>query len=353
MARRVTRPTTTTAATTGTQKAITVEKTGVKDFFASVRDTLTSERFRLASGIILASIVLMLIVAYFSFFFHGAEDQSIVKHIGDRSEQRGEIKNALGLPGAIVADWLVDGTFGLVSIAALIALALYAARMIVNFPLKRIKLLFITLFSIIWGSIALGFAQQIIRVGSYFRWGGKVGELIAVWGMSYVQWLGMLVILIVSIILFLIVVDKHFVDHCQLIGQKIASLFRKKQEDTEEYLEDETALEGDEDDTHTFEIDLADKEGDEIVDIENNEETLNVEIDTPVNEEEADPQPLPEEDEEEENKDNDDIDVSVEDIKEVELSEDDPEFLLRKLGPYDPLKDFENYKLPSLNLLKV
>jgi hypothetical protein len=33
-----------------------------------------SERFRLASGIILASISLMLIVAYFSFFFHGAED---------------------------------------------------------------------------------------------------------------------------------------------------------------------------------------------------------------------------------------------------------------------------------------
>ena len=346
MARRVTRPTA-TAATTGTQKAITVEKTGVKDFFASVRDTLMSERFRLASGIILASITLMLIVAYFSFFFHGAEDYSIVKHVGDRSELRGDIKNALGLPGAIMADWLVDGTFGLVSIVALIALALYAARMIINFPLKRIKLLFITLFSIVWGSIALGFAQQIIRINTYFRWGGKVGEILAVWGMSYVQWLGMLVILIATLILFLIVVDKHFVDHCQLIGQKIAALFRKK-EVVEDDSTDDIVLNSTEEETQTIEIDLGDETNKETIEIEHNEDLLGVEIETPETEEEPYQQSYPEEDEEQ-----DDIDISVEDVKEVELSEDDPEYLLSKLGPYDPRKDLENYKFPSLNLLKV
>jgi S-DNA-T family DNA segregation ATPase FtsK/SpoIIIE len=346
MARRVTRPTA-TAATTGTQKAITVEKTGVKDFFASVRDTLMSERFRLASGIILASITLMLIVAYFSFFFHGAEDYSIVKHVGDRSELRGDIKNALGLPGAIMADWLVDGTFGLVSIVALIALALYAARMIINFPLKRIKLLFITLFSIVWGSVALGFAQQIIRINTYFRWGGKVGEILAVWGISYVQWLGMLVILIATLILFLIVVDKHFVDHCQLIGQKIAALFRKK-EVVEDDSTDDTVPNSTEEETQTIEIDLGDETNKETIEVENNEDLLGIEIETPETEEEPYQQSYPEEDEEQ-----DDIDISVEDVKEVELSEDDPEYLLSKLGPYDPRKDLENYKFPSLNLLKV
>ena len=48
-----------------------------------------------------------------------------------------------------------------------------------------------------------------------------------------------------------------------------------------------------------------------------------------------------------------DVDVAVEEVKEVELSEDDPEFLLKKLGPYDPRKDLELFKFPSLNLLKV
>ena len=314
MARRVTRPTA-TAATSGTKKAITAEKTGVKEFFTSVRDILLSERFRLAFGIILASFTLMLIVAYFSFFFHGAEDYSIVKYTGDRSELRGEIKNALGLPGAIMADWLVDGTFGLVSIVALIALALYAARMIVTFPLKRFKLLFIALFSIVWGSVSLGFAQQIIQSGSYFRWGGKMGEIIAVWGMSYVQWLGMLVILIASLILFLIVIDKHFIDHCQLIGQKITGIFRKKKD--EEEGEEDTELEG------KSEAQSASLEDATLQDGSDAAYSLGA------------------------------IDVSVEDVKEVELSDDDPEFLLRKLGPYDPRKDLELFKFPSLNLLKV
>ena len=45
--------------------------------------------------------------------------------------------------------------------------------------------------------------------------------------------------------------------------------------------------------------------------------------------------------------------VSVEEVNEVELTENDPEYLLQKLGPYDPRKDLEHYKFPSLNLLKV
>ena len=363
MARRVTRPTA-TAATSGTKKAITAEKTGVKEFFTSVRDILLSERFRLAFGIILASFTLMLIVAYFSFFFHGAEDYSIVKYTGDRSELRGEIKNALGLPGAIMADWLVDGTFGLVSIVALIALALYAARMIVTFPLKRFKLLFIALFSIVWGSVSLGFAQQIIQSGSYFRWGGKMGEIIAIWGMSYVQWLGMLVILIASLILFLIVIDKHFIDHCQLIGQKITGIFRKKKD--EEEGEEDTELEGKSEAQSASLEDATLQDGSdaayslEVMRPEDEEPTadiLNIEIDTPeIEDEEAQSASL----EDATLQDGSDaayslgaIDVSVEDVKEVELSDDDPEFLLRKLGPYDPRKDLELFKFPSLNLLKV
>ena len=103
MARRVTRPTA-APTTTGRQKPITVENTGIKEFFLSVRDVVMSDRFRIATGVIMAAVVLMLVVAYFSFFLTGAEDYSIVKYAGDRSEMRGEIQNTLGLPGAIVAD---------------------------------------------------------------------------------------------------------------------------------------------------------------------------------------------------------------------------------------------------------
>ena len=280
----------------------------------------------------------MLIISYISFFFSGGNDYSIVVQADARQDMRNEIQNALGLPGAVISRWLVDGTFGIVSLAALVALALYAARMMVFFPLRKLRLLFIVLFILVWGSIMLGFVQQQMGVGSFFRWGGAFGQIVAAWGTSYIQWIGMSLILLATLIIFCIVVDKHFVEHCQQLGHWIARLFKKKEEQEQDLpLEDEQA---------TNEIELtptlttADPEF-----TEEPEPTpaLVVDVETPQEEvvivEEEDPQ--------------DDVEIAVEEVKEVELTEDDPEYLLRKLGPYDPRKDLEHYKFPSLNLLKV
>ena len=340
MARRVTRPTA-APTTTGRQKPITVENTGIKEFFLSVRDVVMSDRFRIATGVIMAAVVLMLVVAYFSFFLTGAEDYSIVKYAGDRSEMRGEIQNTLGLPGAIVADWLVDGTFGVMSIIALIALGLYAARLIVEFPLRRWRLLFISLFLLVWSAVALGFAQQIIGMGSFFRWGGTVGEVVSKWAMSYVQWFGLLIILLATMIVFLIVIDKHFVEHCQRIGDWIKRLFTKPK--TEEEI-DESEIE-EEQPSEPIKIVLENTTADTTMP---EEPAIVVDVEVAKTEEEIVAEEVEEDIDIEEN-----VEVSVEEVKEVELSEDDPEYLLRKLGPYDPRKDLELYKFPSLNLLKV
>ena len=297
-----------------------------------------SDQFRLSVGIILSVITLMLIISYISFFFSGGNDYSIVVQADARQDMRNEIQNALGLPGAVISRWLIDGTFGIVSLAALVALALYAVRMIVIFPLRKLRLLFIVLFILVWGSIMLGFVQQQMGIGSFFRWGGAFGQIVAAWGTSYIQWIGMSLILLATLIIFCIVVDKHFVEHCQQLGHWIARLFKKKEEQEQDLpLEDEQA---------TNEIELtptlttADPEF-----TEEPEPTpaLVVDVETPQEEvvivEEEDPQ--------------DDVEIAVEEVKEVELTEDDPEYLLQKLGPYDPRKDLEHYKFPSLNLLKV
>ena len=291
--------------------------------------------FRLCSGIILSVITLMLVVAFISFFFTGGHDYSIVVQPDARQAMRNEIQNALGLPGAVIARWLVDGTFGIASLAALVALALYSIRLIIYFPLRRLRLLFIVLFILVWGSITLGFVQQQLGVGSFFRWGGAFGQIVAAWGTSYIQWIGMSLILIATLIIFCIVADKHFVEHCQQFGHWIAGLFKKKE--TTETFEDEEAS--------TIDLEPLIP----TLDPEYTEEpepipAIEVNIETPQEEETI---------VEQEPEDQDDVDISVEDIQEVELTEDDPEYLLRKLGPYDPRKDLEHYKFPSLNLLKV
>ena len=307
----------------------------LKEIFSSLQMWVQTYEFRLCSGIILSVITLMLIVAFISFFFTGGHDYSIVVQPDARQAMRNEIQNALGLPGAVIARWLVDGTFGIASLAALVALALYSIRLIMDFPLRRLRLLFIVLFILVWGSITLGFVQQQIGVGSFFRWGGAFGQIVAAWGTSYIQWIGMSLILIATLIIFCIVVDKHFVEHCQQFGHWIAGLFKKKE--TTETFEDEEAS--------TIDLEPLIP----TLDPEYTEEpepipAIEVNIETPQEEETI---------VEQEPEEQDDVDINVADIQEVELTEDDPEYLLRKLGPYDPRKDLEHYKFPSLNLLKV
>ena len=345
MARRITRPTA-QATTLNAEQPIVVEKTGAKNFFLSMRDIFMNHRFRLAMGIVLISITLMLVISYISFFFTGAADYSIIEQSTNRSDMRVDIQNALGLPGAVISRWMIDGTFGLVSLSVLVAMALYALRLVMHFQLKRLRLLFITLFTLIWGSVVLGFAQQMIGVGSFFRWGGAFGQIVSAWATSYVQWIGLSLILLAILIVFLIVVDKHFVEHCQQIGQWIVGLFEKP-EPTEQA-----------DPVEQF--DMSDEQ--EVVD-----NVLDIILDSQPNKEEgAEDIPLlditPVEVEDHfglddtpvlEQEVNESVSVSVEKVQEVELSENDPEYLLKKLGPYDPRKDLELYKFPSLGLLKV
>ena len=334
MARRITQPS--APRTTSTRNSnSSSNRPSLKEIFSSLQMWVQTYEFRLCSGIILSVITLMLVVAFISFFFTGGHDYSIVVQPDARQAMRNEIQNALGLPGAVIARWLVDGTFGIASLAALVALALYSIRLIMYFPLRRLRLLFIVLFILVWGSITLGFVQQQIGVGSFFRWGGAFGQIVAAWGTSYIQWIGMSLILIATLIIFCIVVDKHFVEHCQQFGHWIAGLFKKKE--TTETFEDEEAS--------TIDLEPLIP----TLDPEHTEEpepipAIEVNIETPQEEETI---------VEQETEEQDDVDINVADIQEVELTEDDPEYLLRKLGPYDPRKDLEHYNFPSLNLLKV
>ena len=347
MARRVTRPTAAPSASGARQRPITVEKPGLKDFILSTRDVMMSSRFRLAMGIVLISVTLMLVIAYVSFFFTGANDFSIIEQTDVRRGMRLEVQNALGLPGAVVSRWLVDGAFGIVSLAALVALALYAVRMMVEYPLKRLRVLFITLFVLVWGSVTLGFAQQMIGVGTFFRWGGAFGQMVAAWATSYVQWIGLLVILVAVLVIFLIVVDKHFVEHCQQFGQWVVGLFKKKTESSESS-DSSDIIEEDETTDNVIDIILEPQSEEELEEADDDIPSFDI---TPIEIEEAASEEVLEE--VAELTEDEGVEISVEDVKEVELSEKDPEYLLKKLGPYDPRKDLEFYKFPSLNLLKV
>jgi S-DNA-T family DNA segregation ATPase FtsK/SpoIIIE len=163
MARRVTKPNTSTSTGNKTHRQ-TASKPSLRDYLLSTRDMVQSYQFHLILGIILSTITLMLIVAFVSFFFTGGNDYSIIVQ-ANRQDLRDGIQNTLGLPGAVVARWLIDGTFGITSAAALVAMTLYSIRLITPYRLRGLRVLFICLFILVWGSIALGFIQQQVEIG--------------------------------------------------------------------------------------------------------------------------------------------------------------------------------------------
>lgn len=325
MATRITRP---TRPTTGTHKSITVQKQS--NFWPSLQAFFKSQQFQLIVGILLIFTSLMLLIAYISFLFNGANDMSIIEQGTTRKAMREGVTNALGLPGAVIASWLVDSMFGILVVLPIILLGIYALKILFNFEWKGWKIFFCSLFCMLWGAIALGFIQQLIPTSSFFRWGGAFGEHIAILAISYIQALGLGLTLLVTLIIFAIVADKHFVDHCQQFGAWVANLFKRKpQAESEEVLDDAPVP--------TIAIELED-----LPQVQVEEPTIKIDVEVPQSEPTASEEITPEE-----------IEISVEEVKEVELSEDDPEYLLKKLGPYDPRKDLEHYKFPSLNLLKV
>ena len=399
MARRITQPTRSTHG--DSDRPIKIEKPErnkpadksrrktFTEVMQDIRDLIHDQRFRIAVAVLLATITLMLLIACISFFFTGANDFSIIEQQAERQDMRTEITNALGLPGAIIAKGLIDGAFGIVVLLPILLLGVYAARLAFEFPIRGWKLLFITLFCVLWGAIVLGFAQQLTGVDTFFRWGGGYGQFMAQWLTSYIQWLGLLIVLIATLIIFLIVIDRHFIDNCRRFGHWCKNLFRKRNNDennpdspdnenngdnaagdagalargngNDPDNEDNASNEGDIPlvitlDTPTDDTPAPQPQGNEIViDINPAPEVEVIDNDNnPTGDGDDDVRGRRGSRRYDDNENNEgDAPLDIDTPKDVELTEQDPDYLLHKLGPYDPRKDLENYHFPKLDLLKV
>lgn len=344
------------------ERAIRVERT---NWLETIRDFFLDRRTRMIFGVLLTLFAVIALLSYISFLFTGTYDQSVLSlDHAERVANRLTVRNMLGLPGAELAQFMIDGSFGFVSILLVFMLAIYGLRLMHVFRDIRAILLFCgTTFWVLWGSVVLGFVQQMIHLGA-FSWGGKFGTWAAAWLSSYVNITGTILILLALLVIFLIVTDPRFTERCKAFGAWVAKLFTRKPKEVEEPLPTGEPGEG-------LTIDLPLTEEPAAADPESSDEvTFTIE---PAVEQEPDPEPEPEPEplptlddddeplgdaplpmeEPEEKKEPEDAALEIEDVKEDELYSKDPDKLLEKLGPYDPRKDLEFFKFPSLNLLKV
>ena len=343
------------------ERAIRVEKlSGLQ----AVRSFFADRRVRMVIGVLLLMFAIFALLAYVSFLFTGAYDQDILS-LGhdDRVANRESIRNMLGLPGADLAHFLINGSFGFVSLLLVLMVGAYGLRIMHVFrDIPVIKIFCCTVFLVLWGAIALGFAQQMVHFG-VFLWGGQFGAWAARWLTSYVQIIGTLLILFFTMVIFLIVSDPRFIDRCKAFGAWCKNLFKKKPAPS-------PIPEGREENSEGITLDIPVSEPSDNSESSDNSDEVTFTID-PIQEEEPESveEPLPELDDENEplgdaplpveepaapsdaHEPSDNLEIN--EVIEDKLYDKDPDKILEKLGPYDPRKDLEFFKFPSLNLLKV
>ena len=348
------------------ERAIRVERT---NWLEEIRGFFMDRRTRMVIGVLLLTFAVIALLAYVSFLFTGTYDQSLLSlDHAERVANRLAIRNLLGLPGAVLAQFLIDGSFGFVSILLVLMVAIYGLRLMHVFRDIRAILLFCgTTFWVLWGSIVLGFAQQMVHLG-VFRWGGKFGSWAAAWLSSYVNITGTILILFAVLVIFLIVTDPRFTERCKAFGAWVKNLFTRKSRTTSESstssdssevvldlpLEEPMANSQEptaNDDEVTFTIEQTAEEPEQEPEPEPEELPTLDDDDEPLGD-----APLPMEESQEpiaNSQESQNAELEIEDVNEDILYTKDPDKLLEKLGPYDPRKDLEFYKFPSLNLLKV
>lgn len=336
------------------ERAIRVDKLSG---WQAVRAFFDDRRVRMVFGVLLLMFSIFALLAYASFLFTGAYDQDILTlNHAERVANRETVRNMLGLPGADLAHFLINGSFGFVSLLLVLMIGVYGLRVMHVFrDIPAIKIFCCTAFLVLWGAVTLGFAQQMVHLG-VFLWGGQFGTWAARWLTSYVQITGTVLILFFSMVIFLIVSDPRFIDRCKAFGAWCAGLFKRRPHVIEEP------------DTPTEEVTLDLPVEPEPESVEPSDE-VTFTID-PIQEEEpeAAEEPLPELDDENEPLGDAPLPVEepapsepsepsgeleINEVIEDKLYDKDPDKILEKLGPYDPRKDLEFFKFPSLNLLKV
>ena len=351
-----------TAASSPSARTIKVERPRVWD---SIKRVCQARETRMIAGVVLLTFSVIALLAYVSYLFTGSYDQSILSmDRPDRLANREEIRNMLGLPGAMLARFLIDGSFGFVSLLLIVMVGVYAFRLMHVFrDIPALKMFLCGSFVVLWTSITLGFAHNMVHRMGVFLWGGAFGAASAQWMVSYMNEIGTGLILLAAMVIFLIVSDHRFIDKCKAFGEWCKNLFKRKPKPA-----DPEAPETPEEPENTAEDEV-------VIDIPIDEEPIGKEKTEdegfeltiePVQEDEpqpADPvldgegeplgdEPLPPVEQEQQDS-SDDPDLQIEDVNVDDLYTKDPDKLLEKLGPYDPRKDLEFYKFPSLNLLKV
>ena len=310
---------------------------------------LKSETTHFVIGLVSVIFAVYLLLAFTSFFFTGAADQSILDNQlpGELLQTDNQVQNYAGARGAQVSECLINRCFGIAAYFIVLFLAVLGMKLMKAYQFRLWKWFMSCTVMMIWFSIALGFIFDGPFSNSFIYLGGLHGYNVSNWLISQIGAPGLTLLLLITALLFFIYLSKETM---RIIRKALHPEFKRKPKD--ELSEGEVTEESISEDENEPIIPPYGDTAPTIVDFPLEQPPVNDDI-----EEESDI-PLPIDDTPEIVVDNDEKPVNeIEDTNEPDFTvgddhtEEDEAYEGPALEPYNPRLDLENYKFPHLNLL--
>ena len=232
-------------------------------------------------GLILLAFIIYILVACGSYLMVGSRDQSIVTELTPwealtQTLPEGidssvvEIQNITRVHGAYLAHWLMDGFLGFGSWLLLLFGIVCALRMMrITKRGSLIKLCVYTILLSLWTALALSTLQDILGMPTFFRWGGAYGASWLGKLLPAIGWLGVALILLVSIITLVVVLRYEYLQWMRRaigLGWVKRPNRRRTSESSLESIEDEKGATGEEPTETNEEVDPDDEDGEPNID---------------------------------------------------------------------------------------
>ena len=332
--------------------------------FGKIRAIFKNETIHFVIGLVLVIFSVYLLLAFSSFFFTGAADQSIIDsgNAQELASTNNGVKNYAGSRGAQLASYLINDCFGISSFFILVFLAVAGLKLMRVRVVRLWKWFIGCSLLLVWFSVFFGFAFVEQYKDSFLYLGGMHGYNVSNWLVSQVGVPGVLMILLVTAICFLIYLSARTVIWLRRLFS-LSFLKRKQKEEEEkgetpEEFTDSWTAKGKKRPVSVPDVaDIKEEEApveipEPIKEPENeitldlggvtetqpakvSGEEVSMTIETPV------PDPVPPFHEK-----------AAEPVFEIEATENDDEYKGPEKEPYNPRLDLENYRYPTVDLMK-
>ena len=324
-----------------------------------------NETVHFVIGLMLVIFSVYLLLAFSSFFFTGAADQSIIDsgNPADLSVVDNHVKNYAGSRGAQLASYLINDCFGISSFFILVFLAVAGLKLMRVRVVRLWKWFIGCTLLLVWFSVFFGFAFMEHYQDSFIYLGGMHGYNVSRWLISQVGVPGVWMILLITAICFFIYISARTIIWLRKLFA-LSFLKRKKKEEVETIPagEDNPEFTTSQPQEVEFNLKRTYKQTPPpaaVVDVQSEEEeefpTEHAEPDepsSPADESEGVTmvfEPTVSDSVSSIHKDTED---EEEPGFEVEPAVTEEEYQGPELEPYNPTKDLENYRFPTIDLMK-